>query len=142
VAWAVRLVKTGTDGEEQRVDVMQINRPNDLGDIANLGLTMAEGKLVLAGLQREFVAGQARDHAVVRRPDCQVCGLACRLKDYSGHKIATFCGPRHDAASPILLCHVRRDRGWQRMAIALPIDAGAGSAPGPTLRLDAISGGC
>jgi hypothetical protein len=75
------LVKTGTDGEEQWVDVMQINRPDDLDDIANLGLTMAEGKLVLAGLQREFVAGQARDHAVVCRPDCQVCGVACRLKD-------------------------------------------------------------
>jgi hypothetical protein len=92
VAWVVRLVKTGTDGEEQWVDVMQINRPDDLGDIANLGLTMAEGKLVLAGLQREFVAGQARDHAVVRRPDCQVCGVACRLKDYRGHKIATLFG--------------------------------------------------
>jgi hypothetical protein len=92
VAWAVRLVKTGTGGEEQWVDVMQINRPDDLGDIANLGLTMAEGKLVLAGLQREFVAGQASKHAVVCRPDCQVCGVTCRVKDYRDHKIATLFG--------------------------------------------------
>ncbi len=92
MAWAVRLVKTGTDGEEQWVDVMRINRPDDLGDIANLGLTMAEGKLVLAGLQREFVAGQASDHAVVRRPDCQICGVTCWVKDYRDHKIATPFG--------------------------------------------------
>ena len=122
--------------------VMQINRADDLGDIANLGLTMSEGKLVLAGLQWEFVAGQARDHAVVRRPDCQVCGVACRVKDYRDHKIATLFG-RVTTRLPRFCCaHVRRDRGWQRMAIALPADPGAGSAPGPSLRLDAIPGGC
>jgi hypothetical protein len=93
VAWTVRLVKIGVDGEEQWVDVMQINRPDDLGDIANLGLTLAEGKLVLAGLQREFVAGQARGHAVVCRPDCRNCGGACRMKDYRNHAVATPFGP-------------------------------------------------
>jgi hypothetical protein len=52
VAWTVRLVKAGADGEEQWVDVMQINRGDDLGDIANPGLTLAEGKLMLAGLRQ------------------------------------------------------------------------------------------
>src|SRR5260370_38908480 len=69
VAWILRLVKTGAEGEGQCTDVMKINRPDDLGDIADLGLTLAEGKLLLAGIQREIVAPQARDHAV-RRPDC------------------------------------------------------------------------
>jgi hypothetical protein len=92
VAWTVRLVKSGADGEEQWADVMQINRADDLGDIANLGLTLAEGKLVLSGLQREFVAGQARDHAVVRRPDCRSCGGACRVKDYRNHAVASPFG--------------------------------------------------
>src|ERR1700719_3583133 len=54
---------------------MEINRPDDLGDIADLGLTLAEGKLLLAGIQREIVAAQAGDHAV-RRPDCLRCA-AC-----------------------------------------------------------------
>lgn len=63
----MRLVKTGADGEKQCVDVVTINRPDDLGDIANLGLTLAEGKLLLAGLQQEIVAAQAKGHAV-RRP--------------------------------------------------------------------------
>jgi hypothetical protein len=38
---------------------------DDLGDIANLDLTLAEGQLVLVGLQRRFVVGQTKDHAIV-----------------------------------------------------------------------------
>ena len=50
MAWIVRLVKIAADGETQSVDVMTINRPDDLSEIANLGLTLAEGKLLLAAL--------------------------------------------------------------------------------------------
>jgi hypothetical protein len=91
VAWILRLVKIGADGEKQSVDVMTISRPDDLGDIANLGLTLAEGKLLLAGLQQEIVAAQARGHAV-RRPDCRSCGLVCQVKDYRDHRVATLFG--------------------------------------------------
>ena len=52
MTWVVRLAKIGADGEEHWVDVAQIARPGDLGDIANLGLTMTEGKLVLAPCNR------------------------------------------------------------------------------------------
>jgi len=86
------LVEIGDDGEQQWVDVMQINRPDDLEDIANLGLTLAEGKLVLAGLQREIVAGQARGHTAVCRPGCRNCGGACHVKDYRNHVVATPFG--------------------------------------------------
>jgi hypothetical protein len=55
VAWIVRVVKAGADGEEQSIDVMAINRPDDLGEIATLGLTLTEGKLLLAGLQQQIV---------------------------------------------------------------------------------------
>jgi hypothetical protein len=48
VAWIVRLVQIGADGEEPFADVMTINRPDDLDDIANLGLTVPDGKRVLA----------------------------------------------------------------------------------------------
>jgi hypothetical protein len=77
---------------KRRVDIVQITRPYGLGDIANLGLTMAEGKRVLAGLQREFVAGQARHHALVYRPDCRKYGSACRVKDCRNHAVATPFG--------------------------------------------------
>ena len=91
MAWIVRLVKIGAEGEKQSVDVMTINWPDDLHDIANLGLALAEGKLLLAGLQQEIVAAQARGHAA-RRPDCQRCGLVCRVKDYREHLVATLFG--------------------------------------------------
>jgi hypothetical protein len=87
----VRLVKTGADGEKQCIDVATINRPDDLVEIAHLGLTLAEGKRLLAGLQQQIVAAQARDHAV-RRPDCQSCGAVCHVKDYRDHAIATLFG--------------------------------------------------
>jgi hypothetical protein len=85
------LVKTGDGGEEQCVDIMKINRPDDLGHIANLGLAIADGKLLLAGLQQEIVAAQARSHAV-RRPDCRSCGAVCHVKDYREHAVATLFG--------------------------------------------------
>ena len=91
MAWMVRLVKTGADGEKQSIDVATINRPDDLVEIASLGLTLAEGKLLLAGLQQQIVAAQARDHAV-RRPDCRSCGAVCCVKDYRDHAIATLFG--------------------------------------------------
>jgi hypothetical protein len=39
VAWIVRVVKTGAEGEGQCTDVMKIIRPADLSDIADLGLS-------------------------------------------------------------------------------------------------------
>jgi hypothetical protein len=49
VAWILRLVKIEAEGDWQCTDIMEINKPDDLGDIADLGLTLAEGKLLLAG---------------------------------------------------------------------------------------------
>jgi hypothetical protein len=91
MAWIVRVVKTGAEGEGQCTDVMEIIRPADLGDIADLGLTLADAKLLLAGLQQAIVAGQARDHAA-RRPACPRCGEACHVKDYRDRGVATLFG--------------------------------------------------
>ena len=91
MAWIVRLVKIGADGEEPFADVMTINRPDDLEDIANLGLTAANGRRLLASLQQEIVAAQARSHSV-RRPDCRNCSGVCHVKDYRNHAVATHFG--------------------------------------------------
>jgi hypothetical protein len=91
VAWILRLVKTGAEGDGQSTDVMEINKPDDLADIAHLGLSLAEAKLLLAGVQREIVAAQARAHAL-RRPDCRCGSGVCRVKDYRNHVIATLFG--------------------------------------------------
>ena len=91
MGWVLRLVETGVDGSSRSVDVMAIDRPGDLGDIADLGLTLAQGKQLVALVQQEIVTAQSRDHAV-RRPLCRSCGAACQVKDYRPHQIATLFG--------------------------------------------------
>ncbi len=54
-------------------------------------MTLAEAKRLLAGVQREIVAAQARDHAV-RRPSCARYDGVCRLKDYRDHAVSTLFG--------------------------------------------------
>ena len=42
MAWILRLVQTGAEGEDPGTDLMEISRPDGLGDIAKLGLTLSE----------------------------------------------------------------------------------------------------
>ena len=77
----VRLVETRTDSEACSVDVLEISRPGDPRDIANLGLMLPEAKQLPARVQHEVVALQARDHAALR-PDCASCGGRCRIEDW------------------------------------------------------------
>jgi hypothetical protein len=89
--WTLRLVGTGADGQSRSFDVMPISRPEGLGEIANLGLTLAEAKLLLAQVQQQVVAMQAHDHAMFR-PDCQSCGERYHAKGWRPHRIATLFG--------------------------------------------------
>jgi hypothetical protein len=91
MGWVLQLVETGTDNRAQSVDVMEISRPNDLRDIASLGLTLPEAKQLLARVQQAVVAAQARDHAGLR-PECAACGGRCHVKDRRPHRIATVFG--------------------------------------------------
>src|SRR4051795_7435324 len=89
VAWMLRLVGAGAVGGGWGKGVMEIAKSADLRDIASLGLSLAEAKQLLAAIQREVVAAQAREHAA-RRPTCRSCGGACHVKDYRQHRIATL----------------------------------------------------
>jgi hypothetical protein len=62
VRWVLKVVAVGAQGDEQTTKVMEINRPDSLGEIADLGLSLAEAKQLLARLQKEIVAAQANDH--------------------------------------------------------------------------------
>ena len=44
MGWVLRLVEIGVDGSSRSVDVLAFDRPDDPGDIADLGLTLAQGK--------------------------------------------------------------------------------------------------
>jgi len=73
------------------VDIMEISGRGDLGDIANLGITLAEAKQLLAGVQREVSTAQAREHAI-RRPICPCRDEGWQVKDYRDHSVATLFG--------------------------------------------------
>src|ERR687894_1671451 len=87
----LQLVETRADGRTRSVELMELGRPGNLHDIADLGLTLPEAKQLLTGVQQAVVAVQARDHATLR-PDCASCGERFRIKDGRSRRVATVFG--------------------------------------------------
>ena len=81
MGWVLRLVETGVEGPLGSVDVLEIDRPGNLDDLADLGLRLPDGEQLLSQVQQAVVAAQCRDHAA-QRPACRACGAACRVKDW------------------------------------------------------------
>src|SRR3954453_16450823 len=79
------------EGPLGSVDVLEIDRPGNLDDLADLGLRLPDGKQLLSQVQQAVIAAQCRDHAA-QRPACRACGAACRVKDYRPRRIATLFG--------------------------------------------------
>jgi hypothetical protein len=100
--WVLRLVETGADAPSRSADLMEICRPEGLGEIAGLGLTLAEAKRLLTSVQRAIVASQA-DHHGRLRPDCRSCSARCHVKDWRPHQVATLFGEMM-ARLPRFLC--------------------------------------
>src|SRR3954469_2129626 len=87
----LQLVETRADGGARSVELIELGRPGNLHDIADLGLTLPEAKQLLACVQQAVVAVQARDHATLR-PDCASCGERFRIKDWRSRRVATLFG--------------------------------------------------
>jgi hypothetical protein len=87
----LQLVKTRADGGTRSVELMELGRPGNLHDIADLGLTLPEAKQLLVCVQQAVVVVQARDHATLR-PDCASCGERFRIKDWRSRRVATLFG--------------------------------------------------
>jgi hypothetical protein len=54
--WTLCLVWTGFDGQSRSFELMAISRPDGLGDIAHLGITLSEAKQLLVHVQQQIVA--------------------------------------------------------------------------------------
>jgi hypothetical protein len=70
MGWVLRLVESGVEGSSRSVEVLVIDPSGDLDDIAALGLTLAQGKKLVALVQQAIVTAQSRHHAL-RRPECR-----------------------------------------------------------------------
>jgi hypothetical protein len=93
MGWVLRLVETEGDGPARWIDVIEISRFRDVDDIANLGLSLAEGKLLLARVQQAVAAAQAKSHMAMR-PDCSACGGGCHINNRRGRRVArVFAAP-------------------------------------------------
>jgi len=68
VAWIVRLVKTDAEGETCCSDVMVFKRPNGLHTMAELGLTLAEAKQLLAASSNRLLPNRPRITPHMCRP--------------------------------------------------------------------------
>ena len=55
----MRLVEIGVEGSGRSVDVMEISRLGDVGNLAALGLTLSQGKQFVVLVQQEIVAPRA-----------------------------------------------------------------------------------
>ena len=87
----LQLVERGAGTRGCEVDLLEIDQPRDMRDIANLGLTLPEAKQILARVQQAVVAAQACDHASLR-PGCSNCGARCHVKDWQLRQVATLFG--------------------------------------------------
>ena len=131
--WVLRLIATEGDARCLSTDLIEICRPEGLGDIADLGLTLPEAKQLLASVQRAVIAAQADSHRL-QRPCCSACSGKCHLKDWRSHRIATpFGAVTVPLPSSGQWCHRSLVASWlaQSLGIEVPKLGFEGAAEHP-----------
>src|ERR1019366_1250819 len=83
--WTIKLVVEAIPGSPVEHEVGVIERGEEISP-ASVGLTIAEGKALLASLQEQFVTAQVQQH-VASVKSCPQCGKAFRTK---GHYQSTL----------------------------------------------------
>ena len=119
--WVLRLIATEGDARCLSTDLIEICRPEGLGDIADLGLTLPEAKQLLASVQRAVVAAQADSHRL-QRPGCSACSGKMPSEGLAEPSHSDAVWRSDGAASQVSMHRLRSHRDGRRLAIALPID--------------------
>ncbi|MCW2239422.1 ISKra4 family transposase [Azospirillum canadense] len=88
--WRVMMEVTGEDGAVTQHVISEGERTG-AGQAATLGLSLAESKATLTGLQRVLVAAQADAHCR-RRRRCSHCGTSRPLKDHRSRRLVSLFG--------------------------------------------------
>ena len=89
--WRIMLELAGPDGTPQRHEVSSGERLPTGHTAATLGLSLEEGKAVLAAVQRHLVAAQVDEHCRSRRR-CDRCGASRPLKDLRPRRLTSLFG--------------------------------------------------
>ena len=88
--WRVMVEVTGEDGAVTQ-HVISAGERSAVGQAATLGLSLAEGKATLVGVQRVLVTAQTDAHCRHRRR-CSHCGAARPLKDHRLRQLVSLFG--------------------------------------------------
>ncbi len=86
--WRVMVAVTGEDGTVTQ-HVTSEGERSAVGQSATLGLSLAEGKVILASVQHVLVTAQADAHCRHRRR-CSHCGAARPLKDHRSRRLVSL----------------------------------------------------
>ena len=89
--WRVVVELAGADGSVQSHEISVGGAATIDYSAEALGLTLAEGKKTLAGLQRHLVQAQTEEHCRNRRR-CQRCGTQRPLKDMRRRRLTSLFG--------------------------------------------------
>ena len=89
--WRVVVELAGADGTVQSHEISVGGCATVDYSAETLGLTLAEGKKTLAGLQRHLVQAQTEEHCRNRRR-CQRCGAQRPLKDMRRRRLTSLFG--------------------------------------------------
>jgi len=87
--WRVIVELGGAEGTVQLHEVSAGGSATAECSAEPLGLTMAEGKMTLAGLQRHLIQAQAEEYCRSRRR-CDYCGAQRPLKDFRPRRLTSL----------------------------------------------------
>ena len=88
--WTLKLVSEVVPGKPTEYEVAMIERIEKFSP-ATVGLTISEGKAILAGLQKQMVTAQVQHHGASIH-SCPGCGKTFRTKCYSQSTLRSVYG--------------------------------------------------
>jgi hypothetical protein len=89
--WRVTIELNGADGTKQTHDVARGGGTDPHSPLDPLGLTLDDGKILLAGVQRHLVQGRVAEYSALRR-HCSHCRGLRPLKDMRARRLNSLFG--------------------------------------------------
>jgi hypothetical protein len=105
--WTVQLEARTDQGEVNRTELLALSRPTMVGTLAEVGLMLAEAKVLLAKLQARMLGAQLAEYAAACRV-CPTCGGLQPFKDRRTRRLQTLFGTVEVEAPRIRVCRCRR----------------------------------
>ena len=103
----MRLEARTSQGEVTTTELVTFSRPAVVSTLAEIGLMLAESKMLLAKLQASMLCGQVAEHAAHHRV-CAACGVLQPLHDRRTRRLQTLFGTVEVEAPRFKACRCRQ----------------------------------